>query len=156
LNQAIPGSIWPACIFCGVAERAVDALVWVGEGYCMGTGESRPSRGRSRAGTIDLAHAFRTPLGSLYRTSIEKFVDSRAGLNLRGQVQLILTSPPFPLNNKKSYGNLSGVEYVKWIAGLAKPLSDLLREDGSIIIEIGNAWEPGRPVQSVLHLKALL
>jgi len=31
-----------------------------------------------------------------------------------------------------------------------------LTPDGSIVIELGNSWEPGRPVQSLLALEALL
>lgn len=75
---------------------------------------------------------------------------------LQGKVNLIVTSPPFPLNDKKSYGNLTGDEYLEWFVSLAPIFSDLLTDDGSIVIEIGNTWEPDRPVQSLLHLKALL
>lgn len=75
---------------------------------------------------------------------------------LKGKVNLILTSPPYPLNNKKSYGNLAGEKYLRWFTALAPIFSDLLTEDGSIVLEIGNAWEPGRPVQSLLHLDSLL
>jgi len=32
----------------------------------------------------------------------------------------------------------------------------LLTENGSIVIELGNAWEKGRPVQSLLTLKSLM
>lgn len=75
---------------------------------------------------------------------------------LKGKVNLILTSPPYPLNNKKSYGNLNGDEYLKWLISFAPIFSDLLTDDGSIVIEMGNAWESGRPVQSMLHLEALM
>jgi site-specific DNA-methyltransferase (cytosine-N4-specific) len=34
--------------------------------------------------------------------------------------------------------------------------ADLLTPDGSIVIELGNSWVPGRPIQSLLHLEALL
>src|SRR5690606_29409967 len=78
------------------------------------------------------------------------------GKQLKGKVQLILTSPPFPLNNKKSYGNLSGDEYLTWFTSLAPLFASLLTEDGSIVVELGNAWVPGRPVQSLLHLESLL
>jgi site-specific DNA-methyltransferase (cytosine-N4-specific) len=81
---------------------------------------------------------------------------SRLGHSLKKKVDLILTSPPFPLNNKKKYGNLQGEEYKKWFASLAEIYSDLLSENGSIVIELGNAWEPGRPVQSLLNLESLL
>lgn len=71
-------------------------------------------------------------------------------------VQLLLTSPPFPLNRKKKYGNLTGSEYVNWLAGLAPQLADLLTPSGSIVIELGNAWVLGEPVMSTLALEALL
>lgn len=73
-----------------------------------------------------------------------------------GKVQLILTSPPFPLNNKKKYGNLVGDEYKKWLTDLAPYFSKLLKKDGSIVVEMGNSWEPDKPVQSLLHLESLL
>lgn len=76
--------------------------------------------------------------------------------DLKGKVQLVLTSPPFPLNNKKSYGNLQGAEYLDWISSMAPIWSELLTDNGSIVVELGNAWEPGRPIQSLLPLQALL
>ena len=32
-----------------------------------------------------------------------------------GKVDLIFTSPPFPLNRKKRYGNEKGEEYARWL-----------------------------------------
>lgn len=74
----------------------------------------------------------------------------------KNKFQLIVTSPPFPLNAKKKYGNLQGDDYLNWFTELAPIFSDLLTDDGSLVIEIGNSWEPGRPVQSLLHLECLL
>lgn len=74
----------------------------------------------------------------------------------KGKIDLIITSPPFPLNKKKKYGNKQGDEYLKWFTDLAPVFSELLSETGSLVIEIGNSWEPGRPVQSLLHLECLL
>lgn len=73
----------------------------------------------------------------------------------KNKFNLIITSPPFPLNNKKRYGNLQGENYYNWFVNLAPVFSALLTDDGSLVIEIGNAWEPGRPVQSLLHLECL-
>jgi len=98
----------------------------------------------------------RTELGTYYAGDSEELLLSEMGDELRGRVQLILTSPPFPLNNKKSYGNLKGDLYKRWFAGLAKIFSDMLTHDGSIVIEMGNSWVPGRPVQSLLHLESLI
>ena len=100
--------------------------------------------------------AYTTALGSLYGGTIEEILSSPIAASLRGKVQLIFTSPPFPLNTKKRYGNLQGEEYLSWLAGLAPALRKLLRADGSIVLEIGNAWEAGSPTMSTLPLRALL
>jgi DNA modification methylase len=75
--------------------------------------------------------------------------------DLTGKINLILTSPPFPLVRKKRYGNETGEAYLEWLSSLAVRLADLLTEDGSIVVEIGNAWEEGAPVMSTLPLEAL-
>lgn len=99
---------------------------------------------------------YETDLGAMYESSIEDFLGSPLGRTLRGEAQLIFTSPPFPLNRKKKYGNKSGPEYLEWLGNLAESIGDLLTEDGSFVVELGNAWEPGQPVMSTLALEALL
>lgn len=94
--------------------------------------------------------------GTLYQGNSVDLLSNELMDELRGKVNLIITSPPFPLNNKKKYGNEKGNEYLNWFKSLAPIFSDLLTDDGSLIIEIGNAWEPERPVQSLLHLECLL
>ena len=96
---------------------------------------------------------YSTDYGKYYLGKCEEVIKE---LDLKSKVQLILTSPPFPLNNKKQYGNLNGEEYLKWFTGLAELFSSVLAPNGSIVIEMGNAWEKNRPVQSLLHLNSLL
>jgi len=96
---------------------------------------------------------FETKYGKFH---IGKCEERLRRLRLKGKVQMILTSPPYPLNNKKKYGNLNGDEYLNWFSELAPLFSSLLTPDGSIVIEMGNAWEKNRPVQSLLHLKSLM
>ena len=86
----------------------------------------------------------------------EAVLRSRSLEDYWGNVDLIFTSPPFPLNRKKAYGNIKGDEYVEWLAGFARPLVDLLKPEGSIVIEIGNSWNPGEPTMSTLGLRSLL
>ena len=100
--------------------------------------------------------AYTTEHGRMLRGTIEECMESEALAHVRGEVQLLLTSPPFPLNRKKKYGNLTGDAYVTSLAALAPGFSDLLAPGGSIVMEIGNAWEPGRPTMSTLSLRALL
>lgn len=94
--------------------------------------------------------------GAYYVGDSVRLLKSKPFERLQGKVQLILTSPPYPLNKKKAYGNLTGNAYVEWIESLAPVFSSLLAEDGSLVIELGNSWEPERPVQSLLALKALM
>lgn len=100
--------------------------------------------------------SYSTELGQCYHRQAEDLLRSTLGKKLKGQVQLILTSPPFPLNEKKQYGNLQGNEYIKWLRQFAPLFSRLLTPNGSIVIELGNAWEKGRPVQSLLPMKSLI
>jgi hypothetical protein len=97
-----------------------------------------------------------TPGGVAIVGKSEELLASEFGKNLAGQVQLVFSSPPFPLNRKKKYGNLSGREFKKWLRGYATGLRDLLTPDGSIVLEMGNAWEPGKPVMSTLAMETLL
>jgi DNA modification methylase len=100
--------------------------------------------------------AFQTDSGTLIKGDSIDILKNHTYRDLRGTVNLIVTSPPFPLNNKKQYGNEKGEEYLNWFKELAPVFSELLTADGSLVIEIGNAWEPERPVQSLLHLECLL
>jgi len=99
---------------------------------------------------------YATRLGTFYSGDSTKLLSGDLKRELIGKINLILTSPPFPLNQKKKYGNRQGEKYKEWFIKLAECYYPLLANDGSVVIEIGNAWQPGRPVQSLLHLKALI
>src|SRR5690606_31776304 len=99
---------------------------------------------------------YKTNNGILYLGDSIKFLKEECFDELKGKVDLLITSPPFPLNNKKQYGNHQGDEYKRWFLSLAPLYEELLTESGSIVVEIGNAWENERPVQSLLHLECLL
>lgn len=100
--------------------------------------------------------AYRTRLGRMYIGETERLLGAPGLRRMRGSVQLLLTSPPFPLNRRKAYGNLTGDSYLNWLCSYAKPFADLLADDGSIVIEVGNSWDRGQPTMSTLGLRALL
>ena len=100
--------------------------------------------------------AYRSNQGAMYLGDCEDILARRPFEQYRGQVQLILTSPPFPLNRKKRYGNLSGKEYLAWLERLAPLLASYLTPNGSIVMELGNVWERGRPTMSTLPIRSLL
>lgn len=99
---------------------------------------------------------FRTEHGQLYVGKCEDLLGSTGFKRWKGKIQLLFTSPPFPLKRKKRYGNFEGKEYLTWLSDLAPVFAEFLTKDGSIVIEMGNAWETGAPVQSLLPIKALL
>jgi site-specific DNA-methyltransferase (cytosine-N4-specific) len=92
----------------------------------------------------------------MYSGDAERVLKSSKLFKYKGTVNLILTSPPFPLNRKKSYGNFSGEEYLIWLQRIAPILREYLTNDGSIVMEIGNAWDPGKPTMSTLPIRSLL
>ena len=99
---------------------------------------------------------YRTRLGSMYLGEADALLGSKHFDKFAGKIQLIFTSPPFPLKRQKKYGNLSGQAYIDWLSGYAKTFRNLLTKDGSAVLEIGNSWETGQPVMSTTVLRALL
>ncbi|WP_221734962.1 DNA methyltransferase [Sphingomonas melonis] len=71
-------------------------------------------------------------------------------------VDLIMTSPPFGLVRKKSYGNEDADEYCNWFRPFAEGFKRVLKDDGSLVIDIGGAWVPGQPTRSLYHFKLLV
>ncbi len=71
-------------------------------------------------------------------------------------VDLIVTSPPFGLVRKKEYGNAPADEYLDWFKPFASEFHRLLRDSGSLVIDIGGAWNPGIPTRSLYHFKLLI
>lgn len=100
--------------------------------------------------------AYSTNHGDCYQGDVEAFLDDFFFQQYKGKINLIFTSPPFPLNRKKKYGNLKGDEYIGWLTRITTFLRDFLAPDGSFVIEIGNSWEENEPVMSTLPLETLL
>jgi site-specific DNA-methyltransferase (cytosine-N4-specific) len=85
--------------------------------------------------------------------------DSRAYLFNIAQpksVSLIMTSPPFGLVRKKDYGNEDADRYCDWFRPFAEGFRRVLKDDGSLVIDIGGAWIPGSPTRSLYHFKLLV
>lgn len=113
-----------------------------------------PDTAGAPVGKSDVAYA--TANGQMVNARIEDALNTPTLKAIKGKVALVFTSPPFPLLRKKKYGNKLGLEYLEWLSSLAPQLADLLAPDGSIVVELGNCWEPGSPVMSTLPLEALI
>lgn len=71
-------------------------------------------------------------------------------------VDLVMTSPPFGLVRKKSYGNEDADRYCDWFRPFAEGFRRVLKDNGSLVIDIGGAWIPGTPTRSLYHFKLLV
>ena len=73
-----------------------------------------------------------------------------------GSVNLVITSPPYALHFKKSYGNVSKADYVAWFKPFAAEVFRVLRDDGSFVLNIGGSWNEGSPTRSLYQYKLLI
>ena len=71
-------------------------------------------------------------------------------------VNLVMTSPPFALQRKKAYGNAEQHEYVDWLAEFGALVFQKLTPDGSLVIDIGGAYEKGVPIRSLYPFRTLI
>lgn len=71
-------------------------------------------------------------------------------------IDLILTSPPFALTRQKEYGNKQEEEYVKWFLQFSEQFYRILKENGSVVIDLGGAYIPGFPVRSIYQYELLV
>lgn len=71
-------------------------------------------------------------------------------------IDLVITSPPFSLQRQKEYGNVTQDIYVDWLAEFACKIKKVLKEDGSFVLDLGGAYEKGKPVRSLYNFKVLI
>ena len=69
---------------------------------------------------------------------------------------LVITSPPFALQRKKEYGNKDQSEYVNWLLSFAPQVRRVLKESGSFVLDLGGAYQKGKPVRSLYNFEVLL
>ena len=97
-------------------------------------------------------HVYRTPRGlQLCGDSLEllaRLPDQSA--------DLILTSPPFALLRKKTYGNAEQDQYVEWLGRFGESAYRVLKHSGSFVLDLGGAYQRGKPVRSLYNYRVLL
>ena len=94
----------------------------------------------------------RTRLGCIYHGDSLEFMKRCE----RSSIDLVVTSPPFALTRKKEYGNEQEDAYLEWFKSFAEQFHRILKDDGSLAIDLGGAWKPGLPVRSLYHFKLLI
>lgn len=71
-------------------------------------------------------------------------------------VDLAITSPPFALQRKKEYGNKPQNEYVDWLMQFTYELKRILKKSGSFVLDLGGAYEKGKPTRSLYNFRILI
>ena len=97
----------------------------------------------------------------VYRTGLGTAMCGDAVEVLQGgcdaeSADLIVTSPPFALQRPKAYGNQPSATYVKWFQQFADEFWRVLKPTGSLVIDLGGAWEPGSPTKSLYAFELLV
>lgn len=120
--------------------------------------------GRTKGGLSELSalvwQMMQSLPGEVYRTPLGVQVcgDSRDVLRLLPEhsVDLIVTSPPFALLRKKAYGNEGQGDYVAWLLEFGRAALPVLKDTGSFVLDLGGAYQQGRPVRSLYNFRVLL
>jgi DNA modification methylase len=73
-----------------------------------------------------------------------------------GSVRLLFTSPPYALNREKDYGNHRGQVYVDWLCRIVETLMPVLARDGSMVLNLGDAWQKGSPTVSLYQERVVI
>lgn len=71
-------------------------------------------------------------------------------------IDLIMTSPPFALQRQKAYGNVDQHVYVNWLCQFTKAAYYKLKNTGSIVLDIGGAYQKGSPIYSLYQFRFLI
>jgi DNA modification methylase len=98
--------------------------------------------------------------GVVFSTDLGEAIagDSRTVLETlpADSTDLVVTSPPFALLREKAYGNPEQHEYEDWLCSFGPPVKRILKDTGSLVLDLGGAYQRGRPVRSLHNFKVLI
>lgn len=118
----------------------------------LGNGACRPKL-RPDSASPAATEYFRAKHGSIFLGDSLKVLKEHVEPKT---VDLIMTSPPFGLVRKKDYGNVDSHEYLDWFRPFAAAFKRVLKDSGSLVIDIGGAWISGQPTRSLYHYELLI
>ena len=83
--------------------------------------------------------------------------DRLAGL-ASSKIDLVITSPPFPLTfrKKKPYTSVGEEGFVDWLLPYAAECHRVLKDSGSLVLDLGGVWNKGAPVRSLYQYKVVI
>ncbi len=93
---------------------------------------------KARRGTVALVFSLNDGI------ALWAHAEEAAGAIAPGSVDLVLTSPPYPVI-KRAYGRFTVPEWLAWMSGLVGLWRDLLSERGTIAVNLMDVFVPGTP-----------
>ncbi len=99
-----------------------------------------------------LITVFTTSMG----TALLAEAETAVGLIANNSVDLILTSPPYPLTTQKVYGNQDPAAHVDWLTSLAATWKEKLTDNGSLVLNLADVFTPGAPAISLYQERLLI
>jgi site-specific DNA-methyltransferase (cytosine-N4-specific) len=105
------------------------------------TDEGRAKLARVQRGKVVLLYSMDDGLAFLGHA------EEVAGAIEPGSLSLIMTSPPYPVVNR-AYGRFGMAEWLDWMNGLVGLWRDLLRDDGTLAVNLMDVHVPGSPMLS--------
>lgn len=130
--------------------KAHGLLESVGRGVWALTEDGREKLLRPNRGTTMLA--FSTKLG------IGVWGDARDVFGeLKDDITLMLSSPPYPIHKGRAYGTVTEAEYTDWICSILEPVIARLKPGGSLVLIVGNdVFVKGSPARSLYRERLVL
>lgn len=101
---------------------------------------------------IPFAPAYKTGMGAAFCADSLDVLKSLPDAS----VPLVITSPPFALQRQKEYGNKDQSEYIDWLLCFTKEVHRVLKNDGSFVLDLGGAYQKGKPVRSLYQFRTLI
>ena len=95
---------------------------------------------------------YRAEHGAAYVGDSRELIEGLAS----SSVDLVMTSPPFALRRKKTYGNVDETEYVDWLIPFARDVHRVLKDTGSFVLDLGGAYRAGIPSRSLYNFRVLI
>lgn len=97
---------------------------------------------------------------TLFTTTLGRAIwaeaETAVGLFSDNSIDLIVSSPPYPLQRKKVYGNREEAAHVEWLLEVLAAWKQKLTLSGSLILNMGDVWLKGQPVMSLYQERLIL
>ncbi|MCW2240723.1 site-specific DNA-methyltransferase [Azospirillum canadense] len=122
--------------------KARGLIVDAGRGLWQLADPAYAKLGRIRRGAVYLAWS--TDLG----IGLWAHAEDAASEIAPGSVQLVLSSPVYPIQSGRQYGAMTPAIWLDWMSRLTRLWADLITDDGIIVLNVADVHIPGIPAMS--------